>query len=464
MRKLSLLAAALCAAASFTTGASVASAAEGAFTPTFDFHGYFRSGVGVSKDGAEASWSKTYLGRLGNEDDTYGELEFGSTVYKLNDVSFYLDAMVSMVTDGSNDDENTNGTDASTGNGDANFGLRQFNLQIKGLIPGQKDAVVWAGKRYYQRGDIHVIDTKYINISGAGAGVEYLKMGPGALSLAWIRADSQNVDYRYDDGYDEDSYYAEQNAAKSTTNINFLDARYAGSYWNGGWLEFISTVAIPQDPDTVTEGGPNGPNGSAVDVSPSAVYDNGTSFMGTIVLSQDMFGGYNKTVVQYANNGLAHNMVDMGGGWYDSWNDADSASGFRIMNTGEIPVTDDFRFTHALTYGYASDIGATVDDEDLISAVARVTYQTTQYSRIMAELGAFSQTVNYTNGTDWEVAGQKYTLALAFAPGKEILSRPELRIYASYITSDGDTDVTNSLGQAIYDDNFNFGVQAEAWW
>ena len=84
--------------------------------------------------------------------------------------------------------------------------------------------------------------------------------------------------------------------------------------------------------------------------------------------------------------------------------------------------------------------------------MARVTYQTTQYSLIMAELGAFSQTVNYTNGTDWEVAGQKYTLALAFAPGKEILSRPELRIYASYITSDGDTDVTNSF------------VQAEAWW
>ena len=139
MRKLSLLAAALCAAASFTTGASVASAAEGAFTPTFDFHGYFRSGVGVSKDGAEASWNKTYLGRLGNEDDTYGELEFGSTVYKLNDVSFYLDAMVSMVTDSSNDDESTNGIDASTGNGDANFGLRQFNLQIKGLIPGQKE-------------------------------------------------------------------------------------------------------------------------------------------------------------------------------------------------------------------------------------------------------------------------------------------------------------------------------------
>lgn len=463
MRKLSKLAAAVIAAASLSTGVSTASAAEAGFTPTFDFHGYFRAGVGTSKDGAEASWNKTMLGRLGNEDDTYGELEFGSTVYKLNEVSFYLDAMVSMVTDGSSDDENTNGTDFSTGNGDANFGLRQFNLQIKGLIPGQKDAVVWAGKRYYQRGDIHIIDTKYINISGSGAGIEYLKVGPGALSLAWVRADSQDVDYRYDDGFDSDSQYGKQNSARSTTNVNFLDARYAGSYWNGGWLEFIGTVAIPQDPDTVYT--PAGTDKNPGQVNPSLVYDNGTSFMGTIVLSQDMLGGYNKTILQYANNGLAHNMIDMGGGWYDSWNESDSASGFRIMNTGEIPVTDDFRFTHVITYGYATDIDTDIDNETLLSGVVRGTYQMTQYSRLMAELGAFSQTVEYNNNAaDWDVRGQKYTLAVAFAPGKEILSRPELRVYASYITSDGDTNVTNSLGQEIYDDNFNFGVQAEAWW
>jgi maltoporin len=109
--------------------------------------------------------AKNKIGRLGNESDTYGELELGSEVYKKDDVSFYLDSMVSMVSDGSNDNE-------TTLNDDAQFGLRQLNLQIKGLIPGDPNAVIWGGKRYYQRHDLHIIDTKYWNISGSGAGIE----------------------------------------------------------------------------------------------------------------------------------------------------------------------------------------------------------------------------------------------------------------------------------------------------
>jgi len=77
-----------------------------------DFHGYLRGGVGVSGDGGQVEWQKNKLGRLGNETDTYGELELGSEVYKKDDVSFYLDSMVSMVSDGSNDNETTIGDDA----------------------------------------------------------------------------------------------------------------------------------------------------------------------------------------------------------------------------------------------------------------------------------------------------------------------------------------------------------------
>ncbi|MGC6746580.1 carbohydrate porin [Escherichia coli] len=73
-------------------------------------------------NGKKISWAV-----WGNESDTYGELELGSEVYKKDDVSFYLDSMVSMVSDGSNDNE-------TTLNDDAQFGLRQLNLQIKGLI------------------------------------------------------------------------------------------------------------------------------------------------------------------------------------------------------------------------------------------------------------------------------------------------------------------------------------------
>lgn len=139
--------------------------AASASVPGIDFHGYMRAGVGVSGDGSLAEWQKNKIGRLGNESDTYGELELGSEVYKKDDVSFYLDSMVSMVSDGSNDNE-------TTLNDDAQFGLRQLNLQIKGLIPGDPNAVIWGGKRYYQRHDLHIIDTKYWNISGSGAGIK----------------------------------------------------------------------------------------------------------------------------------------------------------------------------------------------------------------------------------------------------------------------------------------------------
>ncbi|HBT13987.1 MAG TPA: maltoporin, partial [Erwinia persicina] len=98
-----------------------------------DFHGYLRGGVGVSRDGGIEEWQKNKIGRLGNEADTYGEIELGSEVYKKDDVSFYVDSMVSMFSDGSNDNETTLGDDAQ-------FGLRQLNLQIKGLIPGDKNA------------------------------------------------------------------------------------------------------------------------------------------------------------------------------------------------------------------------------------------------------------------------------------------------------------------------------------
>lgn len=150
--------------------------AASATLPGIDFHGYMRAGVGVSGDGSQAEWQKNKIGRLGNESDTYGELELGSEVYKKNDVSFYLDSMVSMVSDGSNDNE-------TTLNDDAQFGLRQLNLQIKGLVPGDPNAVIWGGKRYYQRHDLHIIDTKYWNISGSGAGIKTIPLALAPFHL-----------------------------------------------------------------------------------------------------------------------------------------------------------------------------------------------------------------------------------------------------------------------------------------
>ena len=181
-----------------------------------NFTGYFRSGVGVSQDGSTQSWMIPYVGRLGNEADTYTEIGLGQELYNKGGKTFYVDSMFSMNSDGSNDWE-------STQNGDAVFALRQFNVQAKGLIAASPDAVVWAGKRYYQRHDLHIIDTKYWNISGAGAGIESIKAGDGAFSAAVIRNDADAL------------------------NVNYADLRYAGlKPWDGAWVEIRAGAHFDQ--------------------------------------------------------------------------------------------------------------------------------------------------------------------------------------------------------------------------
>lgn len=393
-----------------------------------DFHGYLRSGVGVSSDGGLQEWQKNKVGRLGNEADTYGELELGSEVYKKDDVSFYLDSMISMVSDGSNDSE-------TTFNDDAQFGLRQLNLQIKGLVPGDKNAVIWGGKRYYQRHDLHIIDTKYWNISGSGAGIENYTVGPGAVSLAWIRGDANDVDYRVD--------------GDNNVNINYIDLRYAGlKPWAGSWVEVGIDYAMPNSTDKQKE-------------EYGGLYnaDNGVMLTGEI--SQDMFGGYNKTVLQYANKGLAQNMVSQGGGWYDMWNMTSDAKGYRVINTGLIPITDKFSINHVLTWGSADNITQYTDDTSLFSLVGRAQYQFTQYVRAIGEVGGFYQKDNYKDGSNYKQSGEKYTLALGLADGPDFMSRPELRVFASYLN---DSENGKSFNDHTASDTWNFGVQVEAWW
>lgn len=410
-----------------TVAAALALALSSGSAFAIDFHGYLRSGVGVSADGGLAEYQKNKVGRLGNEADTYGEVELGAEVYKKNDVSFYIDTMVSMVSDGSNDNE-------STLNDDAEFGLRQLNLQIKGLIPGDPNAVIWGGKRYYQRHDLHIIDTKYWNISGSGAGIENYSLGPGTISVAWIRGDGNDVDYRVDNDND--------------LNINYIDVRYAGlKPWAGAWTEFGIDYAMPNPTNKQKEYG--------------GLYDAENGVMLTGEISQDMFGGYNKTVLQYANKGLAQNMISQGGGWYDVWHNTEDASGYRLINTGLIPITDKFSINHVLTWGSADKITEEIDQSRLLSLVGRAQYQFTEYVRAIGEVGAFYQKDDNRDGSHYKQAGEKYTLALGLADGPDFMSRPELRVFASYLN---DSEDGKSFKDGTANNTWNFGVQVEAWW
>jgi maltoporin len=153
MKKVSAIAAAV--AATLAAGSAFA----------VDFHGYMRAGVGVSADGGQqVTFEKNKIGRLGNEGDVYGEVQLGKEVYNNNGKTFYVDSMFAMTSNGSNDWESTSANCGLDGAGDvkcvddAQFALRQFNVQAKGVLDFAPEATLWAGKRYYQRHDIHISD------------------------------------------------------------------------------------------------------------------------------------------------------------------------------------------------------------------------------------------------------------------------------------------------------------------
>ena len=428
---------------------TAALASQAAFA--VDFHGYFRSGVGVSKDGdMQTVIKKQKVGRLGHEDDTYGEVQLGQEVFNKDGKTFYVDSMVAMTSNGSNDWESTESRFQCTGaNGvltkcdnkeDATFALRQFNVQAKGLLNFAPEATLWAGKRYYQRHDIHISDFYYWNISGAGAGIEGIQAGPGKVSFAWVRNDRSGTD----DGwtYNDD------------LNVNTLDLRYAGiPLWQDASLEVGVDYAIANPTDAQKN-------------SSNAQYKNAKDgVMLTAELTAGVLGGFNKSVVQYGTEGYSKAFAFWGdGSWYGA-EAKDGADGFRLINWGVLPVGDKVEFGHQLIYAQAKDFtewGTQYDDKDTFSAVVRPMYKWNDVMKTIAEVGYFKDNQTTKGGVESSTDGTKYTLAQAWSAGSSWWARPEIRVFASYVQQDGQFRADcNGVQQ---DDAWNFGVQAEAWW
>lgn len=404
---------------------TAALASQAAFA--VDFHGYMRSGVGVSDNGdMQTNVSKNRVGRLGNENDTFADIQLGQEVYNKNNQTFYVDSMFSMTSGQKRDWENTKGDDAD-------FALRQLNVQAKNLFGGNE--TLWAGKRYYQRHDIHISDTYYWDVSGAGAGIENIEVGPGKLSVAVLR---------------NDPWEAITGDAQ-TMDTNVFDIRYAGiPLWTDASLEVGYDFAMANPTDLQDKQNPNINDGHML----------------TAELTQSMLGGFNKTVVQYFMDGLAAQGVSYGAGSGSGLqSNSSSGDGFRLINWGVLPVGDKVEFGHQLIYAQAKDFterGTQYDDKDTFSAVVRPMYKWNDVMKTIAEVGYFKDNQTTKGGVESSTDGTKYTLAQAWSAGSSWWARPEIRVFASYVQQDGQFRADSNGVQQ--DDAWNFGVQAEAWW
>ena len=427
-----------------TMASSVAYAA-----PAVDFGGtYFRASVGSSRDGGQFTQNKNFLGRLGNESDVWSDIGLGANVFESDDLSIRGETMFALYNNGIGRGEKTD-TD-----------LEQLNIQIKGLIPNDPDAVVWGGKRHYQREDIHQLDVKYYNVSGLGGGLEYLQVGPGKLSLAWVRHDFHNQKYINDNGDVLDG--------NNWLSYHIFDVEYDLPAWDGATLEFRGTVKLPKK-DT--------------DNKEYYTKANGSQAM-MIELNQGYSLGWNKSVVRYIHGNVDQTgdansgPTKMGAQYnsigedatYNTWsNNSGDKNAYRwqFYNFGETHFTENVGMFHVIagTFADGYDNNITSKDSDrAFQLVVRPYLKLTKMTRLLAEGGFFTSTDKYIDGSKVNKQVQKLTLAYALTPDAgNFWSRPEIRFYGTYLHSNGAYNLSE-WGKAQKNNAFVVGVQAEAWW
>ena len=496
MKKVNLLLAAVVAA-------SVSAPAVADYTPNVQFGGYFRSGV-ASEHTAKGNDHVHRFGRLGYEQDTYAEVTLSADLAKIDDTVWSVQSRVAY-SSGYNRDwqaawnkDQTKG-DYSNKTEQSDVALREFNLSVKGLLDFDKDANVWVGKKFYRK-DLHITDMYYWDISGMGAGIENLSVGPGKLSLAWLRRDDGDVNYRFDA-----APTGKIQSTSSYASAHFFDVQYSFSLWDGANLALCETYIQKQSDDNnkITAGYVGYDDTTNEINSVKGGYGNSSIF--ALEFTQGFSSGWNKTVLQWTHGSTAKWGAFGSPVWFDRDGTSDSANRYVFINTGDAKLASNFGIYHVLyaTYssGYDADNSVTREGREndrAFQLVVRPYLVLTKMTRLYAEAGFSTESKKECVGlNDFGVAeykttnakNQKYTLAYAITPdASNFWSRPEIRLYATYVHSNenGQNLAAYSKSQntdntiANYDEdgkfvgfktgdyyknhNFIFGVQAEAWW
>ncbi|WP_032940893.1 maltoporin [Citrobacter youngae] len=422
-----------------------------------DFHGYARSGIGWTGSGGEqqcfqATGAQSKY-RLGNECETYAEIKLGQEVWKEGDKSFYFDTNVAYSVAQQNDWE---GTDPA---------FREANVQGKNLIEWLPGSTIWAGKRFYQRHDVHMIDFYYWDISGPGAGIENIDLGFGKLSLAASRSQEAGGSY----AFSSQNIY---DRTKDTANDVF-DVRLAQLATNtDGMLELGVDYGRANTTDDYSLA-----DGASKD-----------GWMFTAEHTQSMLKGYNKFVVQYATDSMTTQGKGLNQGSYGSSTGVDDngnkvANNFinnngslvRILDHGAISLGDKWDLMYVGMYqnlDMDNDLGT-----EWYTVGIRPMYKWTPIMSTLMEVGYDNVKSQQTGDRNSQY---KITLAQQWQAGDSIWSRPAIRVFATYAKWDEEwgyvkngNDVTKyaaatnsgiSTTSRGDSDEWSFGAQMEIWW
>jgi len=364
-----------------------------------DWTGYFRAGPGLTSGNANRACyglgggSKGMTYRLGNECDFYGEFQL-SQGFQKDGIEYRATLM-------------TNYYKGATDNDGAGMAIEQMFAEAKGFDVAP-EATFWIGKERGRRGDVHIVDTQFIEALGVGAGMKGLKAGSGQFGMAFYKTD--------------------KDVTKPGNRLNF---EYVNLPVNdGGKLNFFAAA---------TKGD----------------FDGGTSGA-TVSLRHDqdnIFGtGLSNTFwLQYAQGSasLNANFGDLGAG--------SAAKSWRLVETATWQKGPFGGQVIALVASEKDGAGLKTDSATL---GGRVSYAFTRNFKFLTELG-----VSQYKPEGGETARlTKLTLAPTLSVGQDFFSRPEFRLYATF--ANWNKAAGNVTGKTAFDgktSGTSYGAQVE-WW
>lgn len=381
-----------------------------------NFSGYFRTGVGNSTQGGKQSCfqlpgaGSKY--RLGNECEQYLELDLRQDLLKLDDGS-----VVSV--EGMAQFYNEYGHELKF-DGDYGF-TRMSQLYAEwSKMPALNGGSFWAGRRYYNRNDIHISDYYYWNQSATGFGFDQVEWN--GLKYSYVFSRKDNV-------FQQDM-------------VTRHDFTVGGINTNpGGEIQFGVSYLDKPSRDGAQAGW-------------SAVVQH----------RQEAFlGGVNKFAVQYGK-GPGTALGYTGDSTLDNSNQS-----WRLVEFFDWQVTR--AFSGQFQVVYQKDTRPDGQDQNWLSVGVRPIYAFTDQFKFVTEIGR--DQVEAPGGTRKLT---KYTVAPTWSPkGSGFWDRPEIRLYYTYATwnkaAQAAADMT-SPGSALSNTGAfgtdlhgsNVGVQVEYWW
>lgn len=395
---------------------------------SFEFHGYFRGGLGFSEAGTnqsrfQAPGTRSAF-RLGNEPDTNLELQLTYN-YEIDPAEGSHVQGIFML-------------DGYKAHGESNeFSvdhLAQTYLSFNGFM--SDNSKLWLGRRYYERKNIYISDHTWLNPgqnSQNGIGLEDISAGNSKLNIAL---------FRYEDNF-------ELTGSSYLLNSSNLDLRWHDISF-GNELSFTAWAALSQRHKNTSLGYQSESGyglGGWLDGKPgklkhttALLYQTGPS------ITQ---GDYNARPVREDQ------------GW-----DLANASAIEINHTRTHEVSPDYSLQWTIL-ARQEDRGTTGHSTfNWLSIGARPVFYFSAHRSLAIEVGvdAIDDKINDVSGSLSKLSG-----AYQFSAKRGFFSRPVLRLFITFANWSDELRglVGNSPGDAPYANEtqgWSLGTQVEAWW